>query len=305
MILCLSIDLDPLHCYRQIYGIEPAEPFDGVTERAAARFCLLAEELGIKGTLFVVGRTLRDEGAVAGLKAAVEAGHEIGCHTQDHPYDLSLMEPRQIRRQIQDCRRKIAERLGARARGFRAPGYLLGRSVLQVCDKLRLLYDSSVLPSPAYQGLKALAKLALALSGRRSASRLADPRETMAPSAPYRPDPASPWKRGRSELVELPISTVLGVPLTGALLAAAGPFRAGRLAGLCSRRGFLCIELHGVDLMDISHDGLDPALSVQPDLRIPWHRKYESILVFCRTLLERGYRALTLEQAAKEMRKKL
>ncbi|RME25107.1 MAG: hypothetical protein D6806_08500 [Deltaproteobacteria bacterium] len=305
MILCLSIDLDPLYCYREIYGLAPGEPSDGVTEKAARRFCQLAAELKLAGTLFVVGRTLEDDAAADAMKMAVEEGHEIGCHTQDHPYDLSVAETRQIRLQIETCRREIAERLGVRARGFRAPGYLLGSEVLRVCEKLRLLYDSSVLPSPAYQGLKSIAKLVLSISGRKSSSRLADPRETLAPPLPYRPDPTAPWKRGESRLVELPISTLLGVPLTGTLLALVGPSRAQWLAGLVSGRPFLCIELHGVDLMDIDYDGLDPSLAVQPDLKIPWHRKYEAILVFCRSLLERGYKAMTLEQAARAVRRQL
>ena len=61
MILSVSIDLDPLWCYREIYGLgqagdgAAAETADPVTRVATGRFCTLARELGLQGTLFVVG----------------------------------------------------------------------------------------------------------------------------------------------------------------------------------------------------------------------------------------------------------
>jgi hypothetical protein len=57
MILSVSIDLDPLCCYREIYGLGPAgdsPSADPVTPVAAERFCELAGSLGLCGTLFVV-----------------------------------------------------------------------------------------------------------------------------------------------------------------------------------------------------------------------------------------------------------
>jgi len=38
-------------------------------------------------------------------------------------------------------------------------------------------------------------------------------------------------------------------------------------------RRHLTIEFHAVDLMDLETDALDPALSAQPDLRVPVSKK--------------------------------
>jgi len=298
MMLALTIDLDPLWCYRAIYGLPAAEPADGITATAAERFRRLAAELGMRGTLFTVGATLDDEAAAASLAAAAAAGHEIACHSHEHHYDLSRRPEEEMADDLRRANEAIQRACGSRPRGFRAPGYLLGERLLPVCERLGFAYDSSVLPAPLYQGAKGLARLLLGAAGRRSASLPGDARESLAPAAPYRPDPHAPWRRGEGRLLELPISTVLGVPLTGAVLALLGPSRTGWLAGLLRRRRFVCLELHGLDLMDIAADGLDPGLRLQPDARLPWQRKYEAVLNFCRPLLD-SHRPVTLAGAAR------
>lgn len=297
MNLALTIDLDPLWCYRAIYDLPKAEPADGITALATERFCRLAEELGVAGTLFVVGATLDDGAAAAAVAAAAAAGHELACHSHRHHYDLSRRPEAEITDDLRRALEAIGRAGGRPPRGFRAPGYLLGERLLPVCQKLGLAYDSSVLPAPLYQGMKSLARLLLGVAGRKSAALPGNAREALAPGTPYRPDPRAPWRPGSADLLELPISSVLGVPLTGTVLALLGPERAGRLAGLVRRRSYLCVELHGLDLLDIASDGLDEGLKLQPDARLPWQRKYEAVLNFCRPLLE-DHQAMTLEQLA-------
>jgi hypothetical protein len=300
MILSVSIDLDPLWCYREIYGLGQSEEdrsSDPVSQVATERFCELADSLGLCGTLFVVGRVLENSSASAAVRQAHARGHEVANHTFSHRYDLSRCAPEVIRAEISKGAAAIEEVCGVKPRGFRAPGYLLGSSVLKQAAAAGAVYDSSVLPSPVYQGIKAAAVSVLGLMRRPTGAVLGDPREAFSPTRPYRPDPARPWKRGPGPLLELPISSVLGVPLIGSVLVAAGARLVPYLAAVAARAGFVNLELHGVDLMDQDADGLDPALGIQRDLKVPWEKKAEIISIFVRTLLQ-THRCMPLREAA-------
>jgi peptidoglycan-N-acetylglucosamine deacetylase len=300
MLLSVSIDLDPIWCYQRIYGLDYSQHADRVTATATRRCCELFDALNIKGTFFVVGQTLSSPAAQDALKAAKAAGHEIANHTYSHPYGLSRLGHDEIAAEINQGRDAIEQSLGCKPVGFRAPGYLLGSRVIPAVVASGARYDSSVLPSPIYQGVKALAMGVMKLSGRPSGARLGNPRESLAPAVPYHPDPLRPFKRGSAELIELPISVAIGIPLIGATLALAGPTYAGWLATLSLRKEFVCLELHGIDMMDIISDDLPEELSIQRDLSMPWQRKFEAILAFVKKAL-RTHQAVTLEEAAKTL----
>ncbi len=297
MFFALTIDLDPVWCYRSLYGLGQGERTCDGLESSISRFLDLAGDLGIPGSLFVVGETLSDTGVAAAIAQASAGGHEISNHTHSHPYDLSRLGGERITLEVEKGAADIERVTGSRPCGFRAPGYSLGAGVLPAVDRAGAVYDSSILPSPAYQGVKAAVYGWLKLRGRNSGAFLADPRETLGPHGPYRPDLSIPWRRGTGGLIELPISTILGLPLTGSLLALAGPPRAAWLAALASRKGFVCLELHAMDLLDVQADGLDPALAVQPDLSIAWQRKAEAIRNFCERMLS-THKATTMADAA-------
>jgi hypothetical protein len=297
MILSVSIDLDPLWCYRKIYGLEQIQEADPVTRVATERFCELTDSLGLRGTLFPVGRALEDQAAGAAVGQAHASGHEVANHTFSHPYDLSRSAAEVIRAEIDRGAEAIEASCGEKPQGFRAPGYLLGSRVLEQAASAGVVYDSSILPSPVYQGIKAVAVSVLGLWGRATGAVLGDPREALAPARPYRPDPSRPWKRGAGSLLELPISSVLGVPLIGSVLVTAGSRLVPYLAAVAARAGFVNLELHGVDLMDLDTDGLDPALGIQRDLKIPWQKKAEAIATFIRSLLQ-THRPVPLREAA-------
>lgn len=288
MIFSVSIDLDPLWCYRAIWGLGETEPggADPVTAVGTTRFCELMDEIGMRGTVFAVGRALDDPAAAAALADARARGHEIANHTWGHRYDLSKQDTATITEEIARGADAIERATGARPRGFRAPGYLLGPRMLGAAAACGAAYDASMLPSPLYQGAKAAAVAWLKVRGRGSGAVLGDPREAMGPRHPYRPDAELPWSPGSAPLVELPISSLAGLPLTGGTLHLFGTLRAVWLASLAGRADYLQLELHGVDLMDITADRLDPALSVQRDLTIPRERKMETIVRFCRKILE-------------------
>ncbi len=295
----VSIDLDPLDCYRALYGLPAVEQrLDAVYTTAVARFCALMDELGARGTLFAVGRALAVEEHAGQLRAAAAAGHEIGNHSFSHGYDLWQRAPAAIDAEVGRGAAAVERAVGRRPLGFRAPGYLLGGHLLERLARAGYAYDASVLPSPAYPALKAAAWSWLRLRGRPSAARLGDPREALGPAGPYRPDGRRPWRRGSAPLLELPVGRLGPLPLTGGLLALAGPRAAAGLGRLAARSGWVQLELHGVDLLDIASDRLDAALGVQPDLRIRWPRKAEAVRRFCAALRAAGRRPEPLDSLA-------
>ena len=297
MLISITIDLDPLRCYRQLFGLPPPRDpqADPVSTTAVERFCELLDSLGVKGTLFVVGDTLALPDAASRIEAAAGQGHEIANHTWSHPYNLSRLPTEKIDDQIERGAFAIEQACGTRPVGFRAPGSLLGSEVLARLERTGALYDSSVMPSPVYQIAKGAVVGILRALGRESRALIGDPREALGPSGPYGPDPRRPWREGESELVEVPVSTLGAAPLTGGLLALAGRRAADLMARVASRKPTINLELHGVDLLDIASDGLDPALSAQPDLRIPWTRKVDVFRAFIERVM-RTHRVVTLAQ---------
>jgi hypothetical protein len=295
----LSIDLDPLSCYRDLYGLPPAAGPDPVVATALPRFGELLATLGVRGTAFVVGRTLEDPAAASALMDFVRAGHEAANHTLTHPYDLSRRDGGAISAEVEGGATAISKVTGERPVGFRAPGYLLGARVLPAVAASGAIYDSSLLPSPLYQGIKAAAVASLRLRGRSSRAVLGDPREAFAPRLPYHPELKRPYRNGDGALLELPILAPFGIPLTGTAVALLGPVRARAIAAALSGRPFVNLELHGVDLMDLTSDGLDPALGFLRDLRRPFQEKREAIRAFSEKLLG-THRGLPLREAAKD-----
>lgn len=238
------------------------------------RFVGLFAELGIRATFFCVAEDLEIPGNLERARRLVAAGHEIGNHTWRHPYDLTRMRPEERRVEVGQGRFRLEAALEAPVVGFRSPGYNtdaeLQRDVLETGHR----YDSSVFPCVPYYAAKAAVLGWMRLRGRESRSVLGDPRVLIAPRAPYVADREDPHGRGRDGLVQFPISVFAGVPLIGTAFTALGARASTAIAGLAARAGgHLTLEFHAADLLSLREDGLDPALAVQPDLRVPWERK--------------------------------
>jgi hypothetical protein len=117
------------------------------------------------------------------------------------------------------------------------------------------------------------------LAGRRSRSVLGDPRMLLAPAVPYRPG-RSPFSRGQSVLVELPVgvSPGLRLPAIGTSLLLAPTAVRARLLESMRSRPFFNLELHGIDLCDAEGDQIPAALIArQPDLRRPLAAKMAAL----------------------------
>jgi hypothetical protein len=303
----VSVDLDPISCYYGIHGLgaAPAALADVVLRRGLPRFAEIFERRGLRATLFVVGSDLdRDPASRALLSSLAKSGHELGNHSYSHPYELARLSRERMESEVGRAHDRIAEVAGERPVGFRAPGYDLSPRLWEVLMARGYWYDSSVFPSWPYYLAKAGVMAAMALVGKRSRSVLGDPRALLAPALPYRPG-LTPFFRGQSTLVELPISVSPGLrlPAIGTSILCAPTAVRVRLLESMRARPFFNLEMHGMDLMDADEDGIPAALVArQPDLRVPLTQKRRALEATLDRLASE-YRFLPLRDVAVEVQR--
>jgi peptidoglycan/xylan/chitin deacetylase (PgdA/CDA1 family) len=299
---CVSVDLDELCDYRAIHGLPEKEGEALVYARAVPRFCDLFAELGLCSTLFVVGRHLESPGGAQSLRWALAAGHEVANHTYAHRYDLLRLGEAEVGAEVSRGEEAIRAVLGRGCSGFRAPGYLVDERVLAACGRLGYRYDSSVFPSYPYYLAKAAIMAGMRLLRRPSRALLGSPRALLAPTLPYRPSAEDYRRPGGTGLWEIPVSLVpvLRFPFIGTWICLWSDRQCDLAYRLVRRSAFVNLELHGVELLGLAEDGIDPALSRQPDLRVPLTMKRRR-LKRALTRLRDDFEIVTLAEAAQRL----
>lgn len=200
----LSFDLE--HWYTAtLVRNEVSAPTDRLEESVrAVRELLSAHDT--RATFFVVGEVAAEYPEV--VQALADDGHEIATHGHTHTplFDLT---PGEFESELVDSADAIADAIGTRPVGFRAPNFSVTPKTQWAFDVLaesELRYDSSVFPvrTPMY-GVSS------------------------APVQPYRVDIDEPFSTGRhggSELLEFPLATfhpTLRLPTAGGFYARLQP----------------------------------------------------------------------------------
>ncbi len=303
-LVAVSVDLDAIRFYRAIHGLGAQESNasseqDPVLGVAVRRLADWAAELDIPLTWFVVGRDLDDERYKDTLDGLCRRGHELGNHSLDHFYDLTRRGRGVIREQVLLATERLSRITGRSQHGFRAPGYTMTDELHSVLRELGVAYDSSVFPCPAYFCAKAVALFGQRLFGRESHAILDEPRVLSAPMRPYRM--GENYLRSGEGILELPIQVTprLRLPYLGTSLTALGPSGAKLLTRGVIGESLINLELHGIDALDAG-DGLADLALVQPDLRIGWQRKLETLGGVVRQLKDAAYRCSRLDEVAAE-----
>jgi hypothetical protein len=232
------------------------------------------------------------------------AGHELGNHSETHPYDLVARAPGVLHEEIARTHDRLGELLGRAPAGFRAPGYNVTPGLFAALAEQGYRYDSSLFPSPPYFLAKASVMASLRLRGKRSRSYIGDPRQLAAPADPYQAALGAPWDAARGaqpSMCELPITVTpfVRLPLIGTtFLMAPRPLRRALLWSTLGRSLFN-LELHGIELLDAVQDDVPAELVArQPDLSRTLAQKREAlddVLSFMRQHFTLG----TLEEIAR------
>ena len=275
--LCaLSIDMDPLDHYLHARGYEPLATtnLNAVYDDALPRFLDLFDQYGVRATFFVVGKDALAPQNRRRLREVAERGHEVANHTYSHHQTFRALSAADKRHEIVEADKILSDCVGRRLEGFRAPGWGVDLTTLEILEDLRYTYDSSVLPSRALSWIAAanhvLNRGRLAKSLHSSLGR--------APKVPYRPAREALWRRGDMRLLELPptVLPLVQFPFLGTLLYMLGkrPFA----LSLWYLRWFsqpLLYELHGIEQVDYHTEVRDPRLAVKPGLKKPLAEKTE------------------------------
>ena len=264
--------LDSLAHYCRIQAFQRAlddQARSLVATKAIPRLLELCSRHGTPATFFVIGADVALPGMRDALRAAIAAGIELGSHSFSHDYALSRSPRAEIQADLIRCEEALGS-VGALPRGFRAPGYTMSSSLLKEVAARGYEYDSSTFPATPYYLAKSAVMGGLAVLGRPSTASLDSPRVLLAPRAPYRPSLEAPYRRGRADLVELPVAVapVTRLPFIGTFVTTM-PWGLIELTFRTLRREVLFnFELHALDVLDDT-DGVPPELvRQQRDLRV-------------------------------------
>ena len=258
---CVSIDLDDLRYYRAIHALPPVEDTPIIFEKALPRFFDLCNKVGLKATLFTISMDLQWDAAKQALKKAIADGHEIASHSHSHFYNLSQLDRCEIITEVAGSKTELETQLEITVKGFRGPGYNLSPTLLSVLAEAGFTYDASILPSPPYWAARASIIAGMRLLGQRSSSIPGRGRDFFKSRNP------SKWPNG---LIEYPI-TACGpamMPLIGTTITSDSLMR-NHIVRCAKRLPFVQVEFHAIDFLDIVHDKLDPALAIEPALKVP------------------------------------
>jgi len=136
-------------------------------------------------------------------------GHEIGCHGYTHDvnqaFDLLTLEE-----QVSHLARakKIIEEIAGPIRAFKAPALRINEYTIQALETTGFSIDSSV-ASQRFDG-------PMSFGSKKKLNWL------FAPRSPYHPSRKSPFRRGDSPVLEIPVSACL-FPYIGTLMRAHPP----------------------------------------------------------------------------------
>jgi peptidoglycan/xylan/chitin deacetylase (PgdA/CDA1 family) len=154
----INIDLDTLADDIDSHGrLIHDDGLPAITyDRVLPRFLELLDRHSIKATFFVIGRDVADHAVL--LKRLAADGHELANHTMHHNKQLVNLNKAEMCREIAECHGALSALSDAPIVGFRAPGYTVSTSVIQVLRQLGYRYDTSLNGSLTYSVIKRLFK---------------------------------------------------------------------------------------------------------------------------------------------------
>jgi hypothetical protein len=154
----------------------------------------------IKATFFILGR-LADRNPEV-VTEILSRGHELGCHGYVHdPYDLKGIE--EVKTDVERGTRAV--RKFGDVVGFRAPYFRPHRRLGTILEDFGYRYDSSV-----------ASKRFDLFVGRTN-----NPYTFLAPMKPYHPSTENIFRKGKLEILEIPLPGVI-LPLLGATMRNTG-----------------------------------------------------------------------------------
>lgn len=148
----------------------------------------------IKCTFYFTGELA--ETVPEAVELVKEHGHDIGCHGYDHSHDRAF-DSMSLEEQVTELKKAktLIESISGQISDFRAPALRINESTLRALEETGFTTDSSI-ASQRFDG-------PFTFGSKRKLKWL------LAPRNPYYPSYDSVIKKGKSEILELPISAFI------------------------------------------------------------------------------------------------
>ena len=146
---CISVDVEDyfqVAAFRNSVAVTDWETLPSRVEENTAKVLDLFEEVGVKGTFFVLGWVAQRFPTI--VSRIANAGHELGCHSYSHQliYDLG---PNAFREDTLRALNAIQDACGRRVTSYRAPSFsITPRSIwaVEILLEAGFTHDSSIFP---------------------------------------------------------------------------------------------------------------------------------------------------------------
>jgi peptidoglycan-N-acetylglucosamine deacetylase len=303
-IASLSLDLDNKWSYMKTHGDKGWESFPSYLDVVVPRALSMLKAHDLSISFMIVGQDAaldKNHEAMARIPAA---GHEIGNHSFHHEQWFHLGQESEIEAELTRAEEQIERATGRRPIGFRGPGFVLSRPILDVLSRRGYLYDASTLPTYLGPLARAYYFMTSKLTPEEREKRkglFGGLRDGLRPIDAYR------WNLGESRILEIPVTTMPGlkVPIHVSYALYVGVFSLAlakqyfRTAmAICRATGTSpSILLHPLDFLGKEDE---PDLSFFPAMGLPRERKLE-IVDSCLGVLAREFEVLSLEAHARRL----
>jgi peptidoglycan-N-acetylglucosamine deacetylase len=175
---------------------------DDIYKTGLPRLLNLYSKYNIKTTFYFTGDFV--EIKPEAVELVKEHGHEIGCHGYTHDinkaFDVLTLED-QVNHLFRA--KKIIEAVSGPIRAFKAPALRINENTIKALEITGFSIDSSV-ASQRFDG-------PMSFGSKKKLKWLLSPR------FPYHPSSNSPFKKGNSPVLEIPVSAIL-FPYIGTLM---------------------------------------------------------------------------------------
>jgi peptidoglycan/xylan/chitin deacetylase (PgdA/CDA1 family) len=175
-----SVDVEEWHAPLSHRGIAISADQQRDLHPEIEKILALLKEFKHGATFFILGSYARQHPKTVRLIS--ESGFEIGSHYDEH-VRIDGLSRDELKNGVASGVSTIEELIGSKVLGFRAPFFSWNDHLPDILKELGLVYDSSTLPGFSFLG------------GRRTRSR-----------APHRLD---------NGIIEVPVSTFMGFPISG------------------------------------------------------------------------------------------
>jgi len=277
----IQVDIDSFWTLLRFYGYESnIDKSNTIYEIAIPRIRQIFKKYNVKATFFVIGKDLEVEINRKIIRELVDDGHEIANHTMTHPYGFSHLSKKEKEREIRECEELIYDVTGSYPMGFKAPGWDIDSYTIDILEKRKYRYDSSVFPSYFQILYKVISKI---LNNSVKGSVIDKCLNFLAPVDLYYPHKDKIWKHGpKRKIVEIPLTVTpyLRLPFYANFHLLMGQ-KFFDLSYQLLKGKFINYSFHAIELVDFQDAKFDQRLSRHPNINLPLNKKisfYEHII---------------------------